>query len=285
MLENTFCHIRGIGPVTEQRLWSNGVASWDAALRQEPLGLSPAKRAHFKRSVKESIAHLDREDARFFFTRLPTNQQWRAFPEFRHSVAYLDIETTGLGGPGDHITTICVYDGRSMSCYVHGHNLDAFQEDIAAYALLVTYNGKCFDIPFIEHDLGIEMPQAHIDLRYVLASLGYKGGLKGCERQLGIDRQELQGVDGFFAVLLWNDYLYNHNLRALETLLAYNILDVVNLETLMIIAYNTKLQGTPFAESHHLPLPPAPPNPLEADRETIERLQSEQVGWYHAWRR
>jgi uncharacterized protein YprB with RNaseH-like and TPR domain len=207
------------------------------------------------------------------------------FPEFRHSVAYLDIETTGLGGLDDHITTISVWDGHSISCYVHGHNLDAFAEDIASYALLVTYNGKCFDIPFIEHDLGIDMPHAHIDLRYVLASLGYKGGLKGCERQLGLGRQDLQDVDGFFAVLLWNDYRYNHNLRALETLLAYNILDVVNLEALMVIAYNRNLHGTPFGDSHRLPPSSLPPNPLEADRETIERLKREQVGWYAPWKR
>lgn len=45
------------------------------------------------------------------------------------------------------------------------------------------------------------MPHAHIDLRYVLASLGYRGGLKGCERQLGLDRQELQDVDGFFSLI------------------------------------------------------------------------------------
>ena len=285
MLTNTFCHIRGIGPVTEQKLWSAGVSSWETALKQERLALSLAQTAYFKHSVQESIAQLDRQDERFFFTHLPTNQQWRAFPEFRHSVAYLDIETTGLGGLGDHITTLSVYDGRSISCYVHGHNLDLFPADIAQYKLLVTYNGKGFDVPFIEHTLGIDMPHAHIDLRYVLASLGYRGGLKGCERQLGLDRQDLQDVDGFFAVLLWNDYLYSRNLRALETLLAYNILDVVNLETLMVIAYNLKLKGTPFVDSHRLPLPPAPPNPLKADRETIERLQRDQVGWYNPWRR
>jgi uncharacterized protein YprB with RNaseH-like and TPR domain len=268
MLANTFCHIRGIGPVTEQQLWSAGVSTWEAALQHERLALSPAKTAHFRRSVLESVAHLDKQDARFFFTRLPPHQQWRAFPEFRHSVAYLDIETTGLGGP----------------CYIHGHNLDQFPADIAPFKLLVTYNGKGFDLPFIEHTLGIDMPHAHIDLRYVLASLGYKGGLKGCERQLGLNRRDLHDVDGFFAVLLWNDYYYSRNLRALETLLAYNILDVVNLETLMVIAYNTKLQGTPFADSHRLPLPTPPPNPFDAHRETIERLRPEPAGWYGAWR-
>jgi len=50
---------------------------------------------------------------------------------------------------------------------------------------------------------GIELNQVHIDLRYVLRSLGYTGGLKGCEKQAGIDRGNLEGVDGYFAVLLW----------------------------------------------------------------------------------
>ena len=31
-------------------------------------------------------------------------------------------------------------------------------------------------------------------------SLGFKGGLKGCERQLGLDRGNLKDIDGFFAV-------------------------------------------------------------------------------------
>jgi uncharacterized protein YprB with RNaseH-like and TPR domain len=285
MLQNTFCHIRGIGPVTERQLWEDGTQSWSAALEQDQIPLSPTKAARLKSSLQESITHLESDDARYFGQHVPSNQQWRMFPEFRHSIAYLDIETTGLGGPGDHITTIAVYDGRSISCYVHGQNLDAFREDVARYALIVTYNGKCFDVPFIENDLGLRMLQAHIDLRYVLASLGCRGGLKGCERQLGLDRQDLQDVDGFFAVLLWRDYVRKGNVRALETLLAYNILDVVNLEALMIIAYNKKLLDTPFADSHRLPGPELPPNPFHADRETIERLQREQAGWYTSWRR
>ena len=66
----------------------------------------------------------------------------------------------------------------------------------------MTYNGKSFDIPFIESHFGAKLTHAHIDLRYILASLGYRGGLKGCEKQLGIDRGDLKNVDGYFAVLL-----------------------------------------------------------------------------------
>ena len=137
----------------------------------------------------------------------------------------------------------------------------------------MTYNGKSFDVPFIRNDLGISIEHAHIDLRYVLGSLGYRGGLKACEKKLGIDRGNLVDVDGYFAVLLWRDYRRGGNRRALDTLLAYNVLDVVNLETLMIIAYNHKLRGTPLEGSHSLPAPVQPENPFRADLETIYRLK------------
>ena len=277
MLTNTFRHIPGIGAKTERQLWSSGLLSWDAAGGADlPL---PARRAQALRSsVAESAARLADVDPDYFCGRLPANQHWRVFPEFQRSVAYLDIETTGLGGPGDYITTIAVYDGRSAHTYVRGDNLEQFAGDIARYRLLVTYNGKPFDVPFLRSDLGVPMDQAHIDLRYVLASLGYRGGLKGCERQLGLDRADLADVDGYFAVLLWRDYQRNGNEKALETLLAYNVLDVVNLATLMAMAYNMKIQDTPFAWTHRLPPPPPPPLPFEADVETIERIRREH-GW------
>jgi len=43
--------------------------------------------------------------------------------------------------------------------------------------------------------------------------------LKFCEKALGLDRGDLDGVDGYFAVLLWRDYQKKHNEKALETLL------------------------------------------------------------------
>ena len=224
------------------------------------------------------MAHLANNDPNYFYERLPANQHWRMFPEFRGSTAYVDIETTGMGEPGDYITTIGVYDGQSIAHYVQDDNLLEFKDDIGKYRLIVTYNGKSFDVPFIRSYLGVRMDQAHIDLRYVLASLGYRGGLKGCEKQLGLDRGELEGIDGYFAVLLWYDFHDNGNPLALETLLAYNTLDIVDLETLMVLAYNLKLKDTPFAESHRLPLPQPPKNPFKADVETIRRLKL-RYGW------
>jgi uncharacterized protein YprB with RNaseH-like and TPR domain len=118
--------------------------------------------------------------------------------------------------------------------------------------------------------------QAHIDLRYILASLGYKGGLKSCETQLGLNRGDLTDIDGFFAVLLWYDYLNNRNEKALETLLAYNIQDVLTLEILMVISYNLKIKETPFYRNS-LPEPVSPKLPFRVDMETVERIRSEQI--------
>jgi len=276
MLEQTFCHIPGIGARTEAGLWAAGICSWDGVAGHA--GLPSRRAALLTAHAEESLARLAARDAAFFSARLPANQHWRLFPHFRDRLAYLDIETTGLGAPGDHITTIALYDGHAIRHYVHGENLDRFPHDIRGYDLLVTFNGKGFDVPFIESAFGIRLAKPHIDLRHVLASLGYRGGLKLVERALGFDRGELADVDGYFAVLLWHDYIRKQNRAALDTLLAYNMLDTVNLEALMVHAYNMKVAHTPFASALHLPTPTAPAIPFTPDMPTVARLRRQYLG-------
>lgn len=272
MLRNTFCHVPGIGSRTEQRLWMNGFISWDCLLGNRQPPVAPAARRKLLHYAARSKEELQSGNSRFFYDHLPAAEQWRLFPEFRHSTAYIDIESTGVSGV-DRITTIALYDGRDIRCYVRGRNLDAFKSDVGRYKLLVTYNGKSFDVPFIERAFDVRLRAAHIDLRYILAGLGYKGGLKGCEKQVGIKRGDLDGLDGYFAVMLWNDFRRNRNEYALETLLAYNVEDVVNLEVLMIHAYNRKLSTTPFTESHRHDFPTAPKLPFKAHAPTIDRIR------------
>ncbi|MGW8321979.1 MAG: ribonuclease H-like domain-containing protein [Thermodesulfobacteriota bacterium] len=273
MLKNTFCHIPGIGVVTEKRLWADGIESWERALELGSTRMTPRRRETVARCVAESKIHEEGQNPRYFADRLPARLHWRLFPEFRDRVAYVDIETTGLE-PWDHsITSIALFDGKRIKTYVQGQNLEDFEHDIEDYKIIVTYNGKCFDIPFIQWYFRTRLDHVQIDLRYVLKSLGYGGGLKGCEVQLGIDRGELVGVDGFFAVLLWEDYTRSGNRKALETLLAYNVEDVVNLETLMVMAYNMKVRETPFAESLRIELPSRPEIPFKPHLATIQRLK------------
>jgi hypothetical protein len=273
MLQNTFLHVPGLGIKSERRIWSSGIHSWDDLLRGDLRCFSPKGADTLRRSIEDSRKHLSKGNPNYFGNVLPSNQFWRFFPDFRESTAYLDIETTGLDTWGNEITTIALYDGKFVFTYVQGQNLDDFKKEVKRFKVLVTYNGRCFDVPFIESYFDIKLPQVHIDLRYLLRSLGYTGGLKGCERKAGIDREELNGLDGYSAVLLWNDYRRNKNPKSLETLLAYNIQDVVNLEILMVLSYNLKLKETPFVQSHQITSPKQPEILFKADNRIVEGIR------------
>jgi len=112
----------------------------------------------------------------------------------------------------------------------------------------------------------------------VLASLGVRGGLKNCERQLGLTRPGMEDIDGFVAVLLWRAFTRRKAPRILESLLAYNVQDTVNLETLMVHAYNRRLADlgeVPFTAGYQLPMPVQPANPFRADPETVRSVLRE----------
>ncbi len=272
MLQHTFCHVPGIGAKTEEKIWDSGVLAWSDFKEPYPSGFPQNKIRILENHLCQSIEQIDSNNPGYFTKRLPADQVWRLFPDFRDRVAYIDIETTGLEYE-NMITTIALYDGLSIKWYVNGENLEEFQDDILEYSVIITYNGKCFDVPFIEKFFRIKMNHAHVDLRYVLSGLGFKGGLKGCEIAMGIDRGDVKGIDGYFAVLLWNDYIKKSNRKALETLLAYNIEDVVNLEKLMVMAFNMKLAHTPFNKTHKIEDPKSPEIPFRVDMDTVERIK------------
>jgi uncharacterized protein len=69
-------------------------------------------------------------------------------------------------------------------------------------------------------------------------------------------------------VLLWHAYRGRGDRRALESLLAYNLQDAINLKTLMIHPWNRKLAGLadlPGALGSLLLLPAIPANPFRVD--------------------
>lgn len=274
MITSTFCHIPRIGVKTESRLWEAGALDWTNFEDAAPAVLGKGALAVATDILSESRERLDAKDAAWFDSGLPASESWRLFGEFANDIGYLDIETTGLGARGDHITTIALYGRGELKTYVYGQNLDQFEEDVQAFKVLATYNGKCFDVPIIEGHFGSRLNHAHIDLRYVLGALGYKGGLKRVEKRLGLDRDGLDGVDGYFAVLLWNEYDKYADEAALETLLAYNAADAVNLELLLAKAYNMRIESTPFTLTRQVDEPAPPPEQFHADPECVERVRA-----------
>jgi uncharacterized protein len=240
MLEQTFVHIQGIGYVTEQRLWRAGVTDWAAACgcTAGPEGFFAGRRwDDVRRQCEASQGHLSRREHRHFAGTLASRDQWRAFPDFRDRCAYVDIETTGMDA-WSTVTVVGVYDGLRTYTFVTGDNMDELPERLGQYAMLVTFNGATFDLPFLRRRFkGLELEQLHVDLRWPLAKLGYKGGLKSIERAISLPRDpDIANLDGFDAVLLWEAYKAGDQ-ASLDLLIKYNTADIVNLETLMELAY------------------------------------------------
>ncbi len=234
MLETCFIHLPGVGAAFEAKLAAAGIRTWSDALNL-PLPFSPARARALREGIRESRERLAAGDVRWFGDALPPAAQWRLFPHFRSKAAYVDIETTGLSWSEDCITTIALYDGHCVRTYVQGVNLEAFADDILPYALLVTWNGRGFDAPLLRRGLRIPLDRGdmgHLDLLPVFRALGLRGGLKNVEKRLGLGRGDLDGVDGWAAVRLWREYESARDPRVLETLLAYNVADVLSLEVL-----------------------------------------------------
>lgn len=235
MLESTFVHVPGIGPHRERQLWERGYTEWRAFLRGFPDG---AWREHVASRLDRTIAARD----------LPAREAWRLACEFPRRTAFLDIETEGLGIGTDAVTCIGLSDGSRVEAFVRGENLDRFPHALERFDLLVTYNGRCFDIPMLQTAFpAIDFRRFHhLDLRFPLHRLGYKGGLKGVERALGLTRSgDIEGVDGYVAVLLWRTHVAGHP-SALETLIRYCLEDVVHLMPLAAHAYNRLAAALPI---------------------------------------
>jgi len=237
MLKRTFVHLPGVGLKTEAQMWRAGIVTWEDFIdARRVAGLGPARLAWFKSLLQKSLHHLDRPD--YFATCLPAAEHWRLFRHFRPRTAYLDIETSGTYWSEMAVTVVGIYDGRTMRQFVLGHNLMDFPEALAGVEVLVTFNGSQFDVPVLKaYFPDLSLPPLHLDLRFILARLGFKGGLKKIEPRFGIHRApEVADMNGYDAVLLWQQF-QRGDLTARELLLQYNKEDVLNLETLMAQAF------------------------------------------------
>ncbi len=237
MLRSTFIHIPGVGESMEKRLWQQDILTWDDFIKYNQNCFLPAYRKEkMMKVISQSINELESKNHCFFSGLLPKNQHWRAYRHF--DVGFLDIETTGLSKQRNDVTVVGIYDGECSKIFVNGHNLSLFEQEIKKYSMLVTFNGSCFDLPFLEAKFpNVDFSHLHVDLRFIMKKLGFSGGLKFIEKQLGIVRDdEISEVDGFEAVRLWKRHLRGDP-DALQTLIEYNQADIENLKIIMDYAY------------------------------------------------
>lgn len=245
MIKSSFIIIPGIGELTEKNLWRRGILEWQN-LKEEihTISSSKTKRRIVDDYLRRANKAVRERDASFFAKYLPQKEFWRLYKEFYDKTLFLDIETTGLSLYYDKITLIGTFDGSRIKTFIRDNNLREIIGYLKNFQLIVTYNGKLFDIPFIKKEFPeIEIPAVHIDLRYLLRSVGITGPLKTAERKLHIQRtDEVQDINGRGAAVLWSKFVKGDD-SSLERLLLYNIYDIVNLQRILHFCYQKKSEA------------------------------------------
>lgn len=251
MIRLSLCLFGGLSPDAERMLWQRGIFSWNDYRREGKRCFGSDRHARILAEIDEAEAAFARNDLRFFLKRLPRMAQTRVWPMIHDRVAYLDIETTGLA-VDDAITTVAIYDGHSVRTFIQGQNLAKVAVAIPEDSVLVTYNGRRFDLPFLRRELSCRFPQPHVDLCPVMRAAGFGPGLKECERQLHVTRRIASGVTGADAVTLWQAYRAG-DAAALQRLVAYNTEDALSLERLLVAGCNNSMRHCPVY--HPIPMP------------------------------
>jgi len=236
MIRSTFIILKGIGKITERKLWDFGILTWENFLEAKSIPfIPPEKKSLYDRILTRWKTELDRLNEKYFFENLPRREHWRLFQVFKGHALYLDIETTGLSPQASEVTVVGLCDGERTYHLIKGRDLtrDNLQRGIEGHKILVTFYGSVFDLPLLRANFpGLNLDLPHFDLCFAGRRVGLKGGLKQVERILGIHRDpEIRNIDGFEAVKLW--YAYERGDRsALDLLLKYNLADTLNLVTI-----------------------------------------------------
>ena len=183
------------------------------------------------------------------FAMLTRDARWRDVdPE---KIAYIDTETTGLaGGSGTYVFLIgigrvvggvFVLNQYFMEDYPEEEALiELVSEDLREAEALVSYNGKCFDIPLMETRWRLQrrkpaFPQVHLDLLYPSRKL-WRLRFSDC-RLATIEREVLRimrvsDVEGWLIPQLYFDYLEGIRREEMIPVIDHNAQDICSLVAL-----------------------------------------------------
>jgi len=193
-----------------------------------------------------------------FTASLATLSTWIGDPNIvrynPESFAFLDTETSGLaGGTGTYAFMIGIgrftEDGFSLSQFFmrdpieEPAQLAAVLGALDGCKVLVTYNGKSFDVPLINTRFITNgeppplKPYAHIDLLHLARRLWRDrlpsrtlGSIE--ENILGVVRTE-EDIPGWMVPSIYFDYIKTGDARPLNNVFYHNAMDILSLATLL----------------------------------------------------
>lgn len=225
LLDCSLCMLDGISPAAECALHRRGSFLQKQVVAAADSLFSPRKAAQVRSSFEMIQKARDPRLIDCLVNTLPCGYRVRALHDFFEKAAFIDIETTGLENVAS-ITCISVLINGKMSTFVQGINLYDFLDTWQKCALIVSFNGKKFDLPRILRAFHLSTVPVHIDLIDEAAHFGIRGGLKKLSPCLEFQWQADANMNGEEASKLFKEYLISRNPEQLAKIIAYNQDDV-----------------------------------------------------------
>ncbi|MCX6345237.1 MAG: ribonuclease H-like domain-containing protein [Armatimonadetes bacterium] len=166
-----------------------------------------------------------------------------------HEIVFMDIETTGLSATPVFLigTMECGQDGFVFKQYFARNFeeetsiLAAFAERLKTTRLMITFNGKSFDMPFlinrgVANRMKMPMPEFHLDLLHEARRV-YSEELPNCKLQTleyyicGRSRDD--DIPGAEIPAAYKAFVRTGNANKIGTILMHNLYDILTMADLM----------------------------------------------------
>lgn len=244
-IQNNLRLIRGIGPCLEEKLRDQGLTKI-CDLTGHP------RWGNYASFVQDLIVKGHVPGLRSLGAR-----DWELLPYYTpEDLVFLDIETTGLWAsqPLFLIGLLYYSEGQIViKQYFARHYseekavLAAANELLQQFKVVVSYNGKRFDVPYItgrsvEHRLFYSYPHHQVDMLYH-ARRRFKGKLPDCrlitleEHLLNFERED--DIPGFLIPETYHRFVQKQDINLVQPIIDHNRLDLLAMARLFEIVDHT----------------------------------------------
>ncbi|MDD1764360.1 MAG: ribonuclease H-like domain-containing protein [Methanobacteriaceae archaeon] len=238
--------LKGVGPAKENRLKEEGYQSLADLCEHATYGSEAVQICNLlgEKDFHKLSAHISET----YFPSHPLNTICLSARE-PENILFMDIETMGLDGVPLILIGVARLSGKKLETVQfllrnlseEKAVLESFASLTQEQTLLVTFNGRSFDAPFIKrrmrhHHLDYEIPMDHLDLLYPSRS-NWKSELPNCQLQTLekhlFNMERVDDVPSYLVPDFYKTYLQESNIGPLVPILEHNREDVITLVRLL----------------------------------------------------